>query len=137
MGKSQLIAELELLPVVVFFETYKELCCKRRILLFVDNNAIRDSVSKGTSKSLSVVVLLSELHRIWSDISCLCWISRVPTRSNISDLPSCQQSEQAAKSIGGRVGEMLHPSDKLCDLICDASSFVALMREVLERKTKT
>ena len=86
MGKAQLISELELLPVVVFFEQYKELCSRRRILLFVDNNAIRDSVSKGTSKSLSVLVLLSEIHRIWTEIQCLCWVSRVPSLSEIQCL---------------------------------------------------
>lgn len=71
MGKAQLIAELELLPVIIFFEHYKELCRNRRVLLLVDNNAIRDSVSKGSSKTLSVLVLLSELHRLWTELQCL------------------------------------------------------------------
>ena len=69
LGKAQLIAELELLPIVVFFRSFRELCFSRRVLLFVDNNAIRDSVAKGTSKALSVMVLLSELHRLW--LKCL------------------------------------------------------------------
>ena len=133
MGKTQLIAELELLPVVVFFETYKELCLKRRVLLFVDNNSIRDSVAKGTSKSLSVLVLLAELHRIWSELGCLCWISRVPTKSNVSDLPSRQRADLAAQVIKGRVGCKLSPSAKLCDLVCDATSFVAMMRTFLDK----
>ena len=64
LGKAQLIAELELLPIVVFFQEYQTLCHGRCVLLFVDNNAIRDDVAKGTSKALSVMVLLSELQRL-------------------------------------------------------------------------
>ena len=136
MGKAQLISELELLPVVVFFEQYKELCSRRRILLFVDNNAIRDSVSKGTSKSLSVLVLLSEIHRIWTEIQCLCWVSRVPSLSNVSDLPSRGKANQAAAVIGGTNGKPLDPSPRLCDLICDSNSFVQFMRQHLKTNNK-
>ena len=136
MGKTQLIAELELLPVIIFFEHYKELCRNRRVLLFVDNNAIRDSVSKGSSKTLSVLVLLSELHRLWTELQCLCWVSRVPSLSNVSDLPSRKKAQLAATVINGKLGEPLHPSSKLCDLICDSTSFVQFMRQHLQEKTK-
>jgi hypothetical protein len=136
MGKAQLISELELLPVVVFFEKYKELCSRRRILLFVDNNAIRDSVSKGTSKSLSVLVLLSEIHRIWTEIQCLCWVSRVPSLSNVSDLPSRGKANHTAAVIGGTIGKPLDPSPRLCDLICDLNSFVQFMRQHLKMNNK-
>ncbi|CAL1173405.1 unnamed protein product [Cladocopium goreaui] len=132
MCKSQIIAELELLPVVVFFSEFGQLCRKRRVLVFVDNNAIRDSVAKGTSKSLSVLVLLSELHRLWNELQCLCWISRVPTKSNIGDLPSRQQPEEAARIIGGQTIPPVNPSAKLCNLVCGAVSFVAHMKEYLK-----
>ena len=136
MGKAQLIAELELLPVVIFFEHYKELCRHRRVLLFVDNNAIRDSVAKGTSKSLSVLVLLSEIHRLWTEIQCLCWASRVPSLSNDSDLPSRGKAQLAASVINGSLGKPLEPSSKLCDLICDSTSFVQFMRQHLDSQAK-
>ena len=67
LGKAQLIAELELLPAVVAFEAHKEIFQHRRVLLFVDNNAIRDAIAKASSPSISVFVLLSELNRIWSE----------------------------------------------------------------------
>ena len=113
MGKAQLIAELELLPVVVFFEVYAKLCQRRRVLLFVDNNAVRDSIAKASSKSLTLLILLSELHRPWSQIQCLCWVSRVPTRSNIGDLPSRQLPAEAARIIGGVHLPDLVPSEML------------------------
>ena len=131
LGKVQLIAELELLPILIFFEHYKELCQRRRVLLFVDNNAIRDAVAKGTSRALSVLVMLSELHRLWSQLQCLCWVSRVPSLSNVADLPSRNQAAEAARVIQGTLGETLEPSAKLCDLICDATSFIQMMRQHL------
>ena len=70
-GKAQLIAELELLPIIVFFQNYVALCRHRRVLLFV---AIRDAVAKGTSRSLAILVLLSEMHRLWSEAQCHCWL---------------------------------------------------------------
>ena len=133
-GKVQLIAELELLPILVFFEAYATLCRRRRILLFVDNNAIRDAVAKASSKSLTVFVLLSELHRLWSAAQCLCWVSRVPTKSNIADFPSRQQPGMAAQLIGGVHLPPLSPSSDLCSMVCDASSFVGHMRNLLVRR---
>lgn len=132
LGKSQLIAELELLPVVVFFQQYRDLCKGRRVILFVDNNAIRDSIAKGSSTALSVMVLLSELHRLWAEAECLCWVTRVPTKSNVADLPSRQQTELAAKVINGCVAAPVMPDQKLCDLICNASTFVEHMRQFLQ-----
>ena len=134
LGKTQLIAELELLPILIFFEQYQTLCKRRRILLFVDNNAIRDAVAKATSRSLTLLVLLSELHRLWACCQCLCWVSRVPTKSNISDYPSRQRPEEAARIIQGNCGEVLEPSDTLCKMICDSTNFIAHMRALLKRQ---
>ena len=131
LGKSQLIAELELLPILVFFQEYGSLCKGRRILLFVDNNAIRDAVAKGTSKSLSVMIMLSELHRMWAEVACLCWVSRVPTKSNLGDFPSRQKPELAAEMIRGSVANPVRPESKLCDLICNSESFASYMRQFL------
>ena len=93
LGKTQLIAELELLQILVFFQHYRSLCKNRRVLLFVDNNAIRDAIVKGTSKSLSV-------HRMWAE-ACLCWVSRVLIKSNLGDFPSRQKPKLAAEIIKG------------------------------------
>eukprot|EP00435_Cladocopium_sp_Y103_P046528 s3318_g13.t1 len=134
---DQLIAELELLPVVVFFETYKLLCRHWRILLFVDNNAVRDAAAKGTSRSLTLLILLSELYRLWSEARCLCWVSRVPTKSNVGDFPSRQQPELAAKAINGMVLPPLAPSSILCNMICDASNFLDHVRNLLGRPRTT
>ena len=132
-GKAQLIAELELLPIIVFFQNYLDLCKHRRVLLFVDNNAIRDAVAKGTSRSLAILVLLSEMQRLWSESQCHCWVSRVPSKSNVSDFPSRQQPERAAEIIQGIVGASLRPSEALCQLICDSKCFVSYMGQLMNK----
>ena len=136
LGKSQLIAELELLPVVICFEAYQQLFHRRRVLVFVDNNAVRDTIAKASTRSLTLMVLLSELHRLWGSIQCLAWVSRVPSKSNIADLPSRQLPAEAAKIIGGIHGPDLKPSSSLCRVICDSTSFVSHMRNVLMKIEK-
>ena len=139
LGKAQIIAELELLPIVVFFEAYVELCRGRRVLLFVDNNAVRDAVAKSSSRSLTLLILLSELHRLWrlwASSQSLCWVSRVPTKSNIGDLPSRQLPGEAAHIIGGEHRPNLVPSAALQKMICNAASFVDHMRNFLARTQK-
>eukprot|EP00438_Fugacium_kawagutii_P035994 Skav221846 [mRNA] locus=scaffold1115:19121:20785:+ [translate_table: standard] len=127
-GKAQLIAELELVPIVVAFQRYLNMFQGRRVLMFVDNNAIRDAVAKGTSRSISsIFVLLSQLQRLCVECHCLPWISRVPTKSNIGDFPSRGQAAAAAALIGAQLGEVLHIPEKLCKLICGGDSFLDFM----------
>eukprot|EP00438_Fugacium_kawagutii_P001998 Skav208915 [mRNA] locus=scaffold787:29327:30871:- [translate_table: standard] len=126
-GKAQLIAELELVPIVVAFQKYLKVFQGRRVLMFVDNNAIRDAVAKGSSRSISIFVLLSQLQRLCMECHCLPWISRVPTKSNIGDFPSRGQASTAASLIGAQLGEVLHMSEKLCKLVCGGDSFLDFM----------
>lgn len=51
IGKVQLITELELLPVLVGMAHYNGEIRGRRVLWFVDNNSVRDMLSKGSSAS--------------------------------------------------------------------------------------
>ena len=100
----------------------------------MDNNAIRDAVSKATSRSLEVLVLLSELHRLWAQAQCLCWVSRVPTKSNVGDYPSRQLPQESAKIINGVHLPDLLPSEALCAMVCNAASFIDHMRAVLAKR---
>ena len=88
--RSQLIAQLELLPEHLFSlkltVAQRELCRRRRVLLFVDNNA----AAKSSSRSLTLLILLSELHRLWArsmlGLSCPSQTLGTPSRQ----LPSGQ-----------------------------------------------
>ena len=116
----------KLLSVLVAFEHYKELRKQRRVLLFVDNNAKRDAVAKGTSESVSVQVMLSELHRIWSQIQCLCWVSRVPTLSNVADLPSRGEPNRLLILFKVQLDSCLN----LIPSLCDATSRIQMMMQL-------
>ena len=85
LGKKQLIAELELFPVVVTLATSARELQQRRVLLFVDNNSVRDVMIKGSSKSSSLFVMLAEFARRSHLSQMLLWVSRVPSKSNIAD----------------------------------------------------
>ena len=107
LGKKQLIAELELFPVVVTLAAYVKELQQRRVLLFVDNNSVRDIMIKGSSRSSSLFVMLAEFARRSHLSQMLLWVSRVPSKSNIADFPSRGKPELAAKLIGGLVGQKL------------------------------
>ena len=104
LGKKQLIAELELFPTVVALAAYAGNIKQRRVLIFVDNNSVRDVMIKGTSRSASLFVMLAEFARRAHQSQLLLWISRMPSKSNIADFPSRGKPEIAAQLIGGQVG---------------------------------
>ena len=126
-NKEQLIAELELFPIVVAFQQLQPLLQRRRVLLFVDNNAIKEAIVKSSSQSLSLFVLLAELSRLWGANECLCWVSRVPSKSNIADFPSRHRAEEAAKLINGSVGPALSAPHAFVEAVCSVSCFLDYM----------
>ena len=90
LGKSQLIAELELLPIAVGLHHFSHALKGRRVLWFVDNNSVRDMIIKGTTASPSLFCFLAECFRLAGAMQLVWWVSRVPTKSNIADYPSRQ-----------------------------------------------
>ena len=104
LGKKQPIAELEFFPTVVALAAYAGNIKQRRVLIFVDNNSVRDIMIKGTSPSASLFVMLAEFARRAHQSQLLLWISRMPSKSNIADFPSRGKPEIAAQLIGGQVG---------------------------------
>lgn len=107
LGDKQFIAELELYPIVVALATYANQMQGRRVLIFVDNKSVRDVMIKGSSRSASLFVMLAEFARRTHQEQLLLWISRVPSKSNLADYPSCGQPETAGGLIGGTVGQVL------------------------------
>ena len=59
LGKSQLIAELELLPIAAGLQAFGKHMVGRRVLWFVDNNSVRDILIKGSTSSPSFVCWLN------------------------------------------------------------------------------
>ena len=126
-GRSQLIAELELLPVLAAILHHKDLVATRRVLLFVDNNAARDCLIKAGSRSPTLFAMLSQVFQAVADLGSLLWVSRVPSKSNIADLPSRGQAEQAAGLIKGTVQSSPELSCELLQLLSSSISFASYL----------
>ena len=66
-GKKQVITELELWPVVVGMQNLASFLHRRRVLWFIDNNAVKDMLVKGSTRGSNLFVMITEaLHRaVW------------------------------------------------------------------------
>jgi hypothetical protein len=87
-SKLQVVAESELLPVIIARELVTPASPVQLLIHFVDNNSIVDSLIKGMSHSNNIrnmlpLFVLQECEKSFSS-----WISRVPSPSNPADGPS-------------------------------------------------
>ena len=74
---------------------------KRRVLFFVDNEGARHSLIKGCSPTLALLQIVQLFHACGEHDQCIAWIERVPSSSNIADLPSRDKTNIALELIGG------------------------------------
>ena len=88
-GRKQLSTHLELFPILVGLHRLAPLLRNRKALLFVDNNCVRDAVIKGSSKVDDVFAMLSSISTILNTCVLSLWTTRVPSKSNPADWPSC------------------------------------------------
>ncbi len=137
LGKSQLIAELELLPIAAGLQHFGDRMVGRRVLWFVDNNSVRDMLVKGSTSSPSLFCLLAECFRLAGLFQLVWWVSRVPSKSNIADYPSRQEPERAADMIGGSVIPPISCSSQLIQACLSASSFVDYMKFITTNHQQT
>ncbi len=131
-GKSQLIAVLELLPIAVGLHHFSHAWKGRRVLRFVDNNSVRDMITKGTTSSPPLFCLLAECFRLAGSMQLVWWVSRVPTKSNIADFPSRQEPETTARMIDGQVIPPIECSTHFVEACLSVTSFVDYMQMVAE-----
>ena len=87
-GQTQVISQAELLTAVIIRYLLKDRLKGRRVLLFLDNDPARYALLKGNSGVSSMQLLTAAFHLIDLDHPCLLWVERVPSSSNIADLPS-------------------------------------------------
>ena len=88
LGSIHAIAQCELLPVLIALRTWSSDIQGRYLLVFVDNNAVLDSLIKGNTGCLASLELLSLTCACMMRLGCVPWITRVPSSSNIADGPS-------------------------------------------------
>eukprot|EP00435_Cladocopium_sp_Y103_P008039 s5736_g2.t1 len=86
--KKQIIFEAETLAALVALKLWKDDLDCFRCFFFVDNEGSKFSLLKGCSDNKTVDLLAEEFVRTESQCEAAIWISRVPSKSNISDEPS-------------------------------------------------
>ena len=98
-----MIAQAEAFAMLVARVAYRSTLMDRRAIFFVDNEWCRYSCIKALSDSPSLMRVVQLFHQSSEIDRALMWVERVPSSSNIADLPSRQLQHQAASMIGGQV----------------------------------
>ena len=101
MSGEQIICQIEMYAALVMRFHYRDLLLNRPCIFFIDNEATRIALLKGASPSISLFRMTHAISVLDSAKPCGIWYERVPSFSNISDLPSRGKSEEAAALIGG------------------------------------
>ena len=114
---SQVISQAELLVALLVRLHYRDTLLNRPSLWFIDNESARYTLIKGFSPSISMFSLVKEVSFLDASSPCGAWYERVPSLSNIADLPSRGEYDTAARMIDGKVkGDIQIPSDVMSRL---------------------
>jgi len=90
-AKQQIVGQSELIPCVLaksILKPWKERLKGRLVLAFVDNDAARYGIIKGSSPSRDSAWILHEYWTAEAELECNTWTERVPSASNCADGPS-------------------------------------------------
>ena len=128
-GAKQLIVYLELWPILVFLSHYGSFLRNRRVVVFIDNNAVRDALIKGSSPICDIFCMLALCSHYVSSYSLCPWFTRVASESNPGDDPSRGQSRRMAALLGAAHEAPLEASGSLVSSITSIESFLDFMEE--------
>ena len=86
--KKTIIFELEFLALVVALVHWKAKLTNRPCVAYLDNNSTRDVAISGRGRNPTAKALASVLLALEDAGEIRCWYARVPSPSNVADLPS-------------------------------------------------
>ena len=92
-SKKTIIFELEFLAVITALVHWKSILRNRPIVMYLDNNTTRDIAISGRGRSLTAKALATALLTLEDEGELRAWYARVPSPSNVADLPSRQLCE--------------------------------------------
>lgn len=87
-GRTHVIGLVELYAAVTGLNTWRNLLCNDRVLLFTDSWPAYDALVKGTASVKEWRDLLLDLEKIDDKFPMFLWTARVPSASNPADPPS-------------------------------------------------
>ena len=79
----------------------KERLAGRRVIYFIDNEAARFALLKGTSGKDTMQQLTAAFHLVDLSFPSVAWVERIPSESNSSDAPSRGRSNECVKVLSG------------------------------------
>ena len=117
---QQIICEAEIFAAVLARWYLNTKYTNRRCIFWIDNDAARLALIKSVSTSVPMLCMAQSFHAFSETDNIQCWFERVASESNIADLPSRQQSAEAAKLIKGAVADLAIPDSLVNALLDDA-----------------
>ena len=87
-NKQRAIHQAEVYPALVALELWAERLRGRRVLLFVDNDAAKECLIKGTTRSKASAKLVSDFWCRAAEYELYIWVERVASAANPADAPS-------------------------------------------------
>ena len=91
--KKTIIFELEFLAVITALVQWKSHLKNRPVVLYLDNNAARDVAISGRGRNQTAKALATALLTLEDAGEIRAWYARVPSPSNVADLPSREACE--------------------------------------------
>ncbi|CAE7564390.1 unnamed protein product [Symbiodinium natans] len=91
--KKTIIFELEFLAMLLGMVLWKDIIRFSPLVCFLDNNGSRDLAISGRGRSQVAKKLVALLLGLEGAAELKCWYSRVPSPSNIADLPSREKCQ--------------------------------------------
>ena len=103
---QQIICEAEIFAAVLgrwYLSRHYNNC---RSIFWIDNDAARFALIKSVPISVPMLCMAQTFHSFSEADNIQCWFERVASESNNADMPSRQQSSEAATLIGGKVEDL-------------------------------
>ncbi len=123
---SQVIAQAEAFAMLIARIAFRSVLHNRRVIFFVENESCRYSCIKTSSDSQSFMRIIHLFHHSSEIDHAIVWVERVPSDSNVADLPSRGLQHQAAAMIQGAVVDPpldLEAAEILCEDLSSLPSF--------------
>ena len=98
-AKKTIIFEAELLAVVCAMKLWQKHIMGAPVVFYIDNNSARDVAMSGSGRAEIPKALLEQLLFREQQSQVVAWYQRVPSPSNIADLPSRQKCASLTSQI--------------------------------------
>ena len=92
--QKQVICQAELAGLLCAMQTWRSKLSGADVIAFIDNDAARHGLIHGVARHDVSYSLIRAIRELVVELGCRCWWERVPSRSNLADLPSRGETGQ-------------------------------------------